>query len=166
MALHRLVPNAEKTGNLIRDAWNRLQAVPGGKRIFSRLVGTVAPYTGSIGAQVVALSHGSSRVVLRDRRAVRNHLQCIHAVALANLAELTGNVAVAYSLPDDARFIVAGMDIDYIKKARGTVTGVCECELPSGNARVEIEVPVAIMDASGDVVARAKLRTLIGPKKA
>jgi acyl-coenzyme A thioesterase PaaI-like protein len=166
VALHRLVPNAEKTGNLIRDAWNRLHVIPGGKRVFSRLVGTAAPYTGSIGAQVVALSRGSSRVVLRDRRAVRNHLRCIHAVALANLAELTGNVAVAYSLPDDARFIVAGMDIDYVKKARGTVTGVCECELPSTSDRVEIEVPVQILDGSGDVVASARLRTLIGPKKA
>jgi uncharacterized protein (TIGR00369 family) len=165
VALHRLVPNVEESGNLIRDAWNRLRALPGGKRIFSRLVGTAAPYTGSIGAQVIELERGRSRVQLRDRRSVRNHLRSVHAIALANLAELTGNVAVAYSLPDDARFIVAGMSIDYVKKARGTLTGECQCELPEGNAKVEIEVPVAIRDASGDVVARATLRTLIGPKR-
>jgi acyl-coenzyme A thioesterase PaaI-like protein len=57
------------------------------------------------------------------------------------------------------------MSIDYVKKARGTLTGECQCELPEGNAKVEIEVPVAIRDASGDVVARATLRTLIGPKR-
>lgn len=164
MALHRLVPDAEKAGNLIRDAWNRLRGLPGGRRVFSRIVGTAAPYTGSIGAKVVELERGRSKVVLRDRRAVRNHLRCVHAIALANLAELTGNVAVAYSLPDDARFIVAGLNIDYLKKARGTITGVCKVDLPETSERQEIEVPVSLRDASGAEVARATLRTLIGPK--
>ena len=166
MALHRLVPSVEKQGNLIRDSWHRLRSLPGGTRIFSRLVGTAAPYTGTIGAQVVELERGSAKVLLRDRRSVRNHLRCIHAIALANLAELTGNVAVAYSLPDDARFIVAGMNIDYVKKARGTITGLCEVDIPATSARAEIEVPVTMIDRSGEVVARAVLRTLIGPKKA
>jgi len=166
VALHRLVPSVERQGNLIRDAWHRLRALPGGVRIFSRLVGTAAPYTGTIGAQVIELERGRAKVLLRDRRAVRNHLRCIHAIALANLAELTGNVAVAYSLPDDARFIVAGMSIDYLKKARGPITGLCEVDIPATNARAEIEVPVRMIDRGGEVVARAVLRTLIGPKKA
>jgi len=153
-----------RRGNLIRDGWDRLQAVPGGPRLFSRLVGMAAPYTGSIGAHVAELGYGHARVTLRDRRAVRNHLQSVHAIALANLAEMTGNLAVAYSLPDDARFIVAGMTIDYVKKARGTITGVCECDIPDTSERREIEVPVTMLDASGDEVARATLRTLIGPK--
>ena len=77
----------------------------------------------TIGAVVRELGDGYSKVTLADRRAVRNHLSCVHAVALANLVELTGNMALAYSLPDDARFIVAGMRLDYVKKARGTITG-------------------------------------------
>ncbi len=67
---------------------------------------------------------------MRDRRAVRNHLDCVHAIALANLAELAGNVALAYSLPDDARFIVSGMEIEYVKKARGTITAIGESPVP------------------------------------
>src|SRR5215475_1019397 len=102
--------------NAIREAWDRLNRLPGGKRAFSKLVGMAAPYTGSIGAQVKELRRGHAEVELKDRRAVRNHLQSVHAIALANLAELTGNVAVAYTLPDDARFIVAGISVDYVKK--------------------------------------------------
>lgn len=161
----RLAPSAERQGNLIRDAWNRLHRLPGGKRIFSAMVGRAAPYTGSIGAQVVELDAGRSRVVLRDRRAVRNHLRSIHAIALCNLAELTGNVAVAYALSNDARFIVAGLSMKYLKKARGSITGVCDVQIPPGNQRLEIEVPVELYDEDGDVVARATLETLIGPKK-
>lgn len=157
--------NLDGKRNAIREAWDRLHKLPGGKAIFSRLVGMAAPYTGSIGARVVELGHGRSRVTLRDRRAVRQHLGSVHAIALANLAELTGNVAVAYSLADDARFIVTGLSIDYLKKARGTITGACDVDVPATSARKEIEVLVTMRDKQGDVVARATLKTLIGPKK-
>lgn len=163
--LARLVPDLQKQGNFIRDAWKRLRNVPGGKRIFSGMVGLAAPYTGTIGAQVVELEAGRSTVVMKDRRSLRNHLQSVHAVALVNLAELTGNVALAYSLPDDGRFIVAGLSIDYIKKARGLLTATATCEVPATSERRELEVPVEIRDASGEVVARATLRSLIGPKR-
>ena len=159
------IPSIEKHGNFIRDAWDRLRAVPGGRTAFSRLVGLAAPYTGTIGARVLELRKGYSRVELRDRRKVRNHLDCVHAVALANLAELTGNVAVAYSLPDDARFIVMRMSIEYLKKARGTILGTSTCP-PIDDARErELEIEVSLTDASGAEVARATLATLVGPKK-
>src|SRR6185369_3694300 len=116
------LPDVEKRGNFVRDAWDRLRGLPGGKRLFSLLVGRAAPYTGTIGARIEALEVGYAKVTLRDRPSVRNHLRCVHAIALANLAEVTGNVAVFYALPDDMRFIVAGLSIEYLKKARGTLT--------------------------------------------
>lgn len=115
-------------------------------------------------ALVQELSDGYSRVTLSDRRAVRNHLSCIHAVALANLVELTGNLALGYSLPNDARFIVAGMSLDYIKKARGTITGECHTPPIESSARQEYEVNVTLRDEGGDVVVQGVLRTLVGPK--
>jgi acyl-coenzyme A thioesterase PaaI-like protein len=157
---------AEARGNPIRDLWNRLSRLPGGARLFSRAVGMAAPYTASIGARVKVLRVGHAEVTLRDRRRVRNHLRCVHAVALVNLAELTGNVALAYSLPDHARFIVAGLEIEYLKKARGLLTATSDCPVPESSERREYRVPVEIRDRSGDVVARATLRSLVGPKRA
>lgn len=161
----RFLPSVEGPTNVVREAWDRMGGLPGGAAAFSRLVGLMAPYTSTIGARVVELRTNYGRVELPDRPSVRNHLRSIHAVALANLAELTGNVVVAYSLPDDARFIVAGMSIEYLKKARGTITGECEVDVPTGNERREIEVPVTMRDDHGDVVATAVLRSLLGPKK-
>ena len=151
--------------NAVRQLWDRVQGWPGGKALFSRLVGTMAPYTGTIGAEVLELRHGHAEVLMRDRRAVRNHLDSVHAVALVNLAELAGNIALAYSLPDDARFIVAGIDIEYLKKARGTIRAVTECPVPATSERREYLVPVSLRDPDGVVVAEATLRTLVGPKK-
>ena len=154
----------EAPTNVIRAAWDRLRPLPGGKVVFSRLVGTMAPYTGTIRARVEELRPGFSRVTLADRRAVRNHLASVHAVALANLVELTGNIAVAYTLPDDARFIVAGMSLDYVKKARGTITGECHCPLFHTSARQEYLIEVVLRDSAGDPVVHGSLRTLVGPK--
>lgn len=164
--LKGLLPSIDGPTNVIRETWDRVSRLPGGKRIFSTFVGMAAPYTGTIGAQVVELRRGYARVELRDRRWVRNHLRSVHAVALVNLAELTGNVALAYGLPDDARFIVAGLTIEYLKKARGTITAVSECPMPDTNERKEFAVLVEMLDESGEVVARCTLRSLVGPKKA
>jgi acyl-coenzyme A thioesterase PaaI-like protein len=156
---------SESKTNFTRDVWNRLEGIPGGKLLYSRIVGRLAPYTGTIGAVVQELRDGYSRVTLADRRAVRNHLSCIHAVALANLVELTGNLALGYSLPNDARFIVAGMGVDYIKKARGTITGECHILPIDSNAKQEYQIKVTLRDESGDVVVEGTLRTLVGPKQ-
>ena len=161
-----LIVDVDRPGNRIRSLWDRLSGLPGGARLFSRLVGQAAPYTGTIGARVIELGEGHARVALHDRRAVRNHLRCVHAVALVNLAELTGNLAMAYSLPDDARFIVAGLSIEYLKKARGTIIGETRCPVPTSSDKQTYEVPVSLVNEAGEEVARARLQTLVGPKAA
>jgi acyl-coenzyme A thioesterase PaaI-like protein len=158
------LPRLDGSRNLLRDMWNLLSGMPGGKRVFSRLLGRLAPYSGTIHATVTVLRAGYAEVQMHDRRSVRNHLDCVHAIALANLAELAGNVALMYSLPDDARFIVSGMDIEYIKKARGTITAVGEPPVPRSAARAQYDVPVTLRDDRGEQVARAVLHSLVGPK--
>lgn len=158
------LPRLGGSRNLLRDLWNLLSGMPAGKLVFSRLVGRMAPYTGSIHATVTVLRAGYAEVQMPDRRSVRNHLDSVHAIALANLAELAGNVALMYSLPDDARFIISGIDIEYTKKARGTITAVGEPPIPRTAVRAQYDVPVILRDEGGDEVARAVLHSLVGPK--
>jgi acyl-coenzyme A thioesterase PaaI-like protein len=150
--------------NIVREAWDMLSPLPGGKKLFSLAIGRAAPYTGTIHAKVEELRVGFAEVRMFDRPDLRNHLSSVHAVALLNLAELTGNVALAYSLPNDARFIVAGMSIDYLKKARGTIRGVCECPPITSSERREFAIDVTMRNTAGEEVARATLRSLVGPK--
>jgi acyl-coenzyme A thioesterase PaaI-like protein len=163
--ISKFLPSIEEQGNLIRSMWDRLHDRPGGKTVFSRLLGTMAPYTGTIRPRIEELRMGHARVTMRDRRGVRNHLNSIHAVALFNLAEATGNLALGYSLPDDARFIPVRISIEYLKKARGTLTGVADCEVPTSSETREVEIPVSIRNTDGEEVARAMLMTRVGPKK-
>ena len=154
--------NAER--NIVRTLWNKLEPLPGGKNIFSKLIGKAAPYTGSIDARVQELKPGYCRITLQDKPNIRNHLDCVHAVALVNLAEVTGNLALSYTLPDDARFIVAGLSIEYIKKSRGVITGTCTAPQIGTSEKKEYPIDVVMTNSLGEIVATAKLQTLVGPK--
>ncbi len=155
---------AKSDRNLIRELWDKLSPLPLGKQLFSRAVGFAAPYTNTIHAKVQLLRPGYAEVFMEDRPGLRNHLSSVHAVALVNLAELTGNVALAYSLPDDARFIVSGLSIEYLKKSRGTIRATSECPIPLTSEKREYLVPVSMWNSAGEEVARAELKSLVGAK--
>jgi len=157
--------SGENATSLIRREWKRLSTKPGGKLLFSKMLGLVAPYTGSMGARVEEIREGYAKVLLPDRRAVRNHLRSIHAIALTNLVELTANLAVLFSAPEDARMIPTRMTMEWVKKGRGTLVAECHCQLPIGAEKKEYDNEVVIKDKDGDVVARGTVRSLIGPKR-
>jgi uncharacterized protein (TIGR00369 family) len=143
-----------------------LAPLPLGKWVFSRIVGFLAPYTGTMGALVEQLEPGYARVRLRDRRRVRNHLRSVHAIALANLAELASGLALVAALPDDARGIPVSLRIDYLKKARGTLLAEGRTAPPDAAGAGEHLAEAVVRDESGDVVARASVTWKIGPAPA
>ena len=150
-------------GERLRTSWRRLSTLPGGKTLFSLLVGWMTPYSGTIGARVAELEPGWCRVTLRDRRRVRNHLASVHAMALANLAEMASGLAVLVGLPPGVQGIVTGFSISYQKKARGLLTAACRANGLAVKAEQEYEAQVAITDEHGDVVARAPARWRLRP---
>jgi acyl-coenzyme A thioesterase PaaI-like protein len=141
-------------GARLLAAWRRVEGVPGGRWLFSRMVGRMAPYTGSMGARVESLEPGRAQVRLRDRRRVRNHLRSVHAIALANLGELASGLAATAAMPAGVRGIPTSIRIDYLKKARGLLTAVGTAQLPDvGTDAVTAEVQAVIRDVAGDDVA-------------
>jgi acyl-coenzyme A thioesterase PaaI-like protein len=152
-------------GATVQTWWNRLSTKPGGKALFSMIIGRTAPYTGSIGARAEELRPGYARWTLRDRRAVRNHLNSIHAVALTNLAEVTSGTAMMMSLPAGTRGIVTGLTTTYMKKARGTLTAESRCELPPITSDIRHVLEVEIRDAGNAVVATATVTWLLSPAR-
>lgn len=114
--------------NALMRRWGLCGWLPGGRWLFSQLIGWMVPYTGSLGAEVEELAPGRARVRLRQRRAVSNHLGSVHAAALANLGEMTLGLAMTALQPPGGRFIPTRLEVDYLKKARGTL--LCVVELP------------------------------------
>ena len=152
------------TGDRLLALWRRIRGWPLGPWIFSRLLGTIVPYTGTVGARVDMLKPGFCRVRLRDRRRVRNHLGSIHAIALANLAEFSGGLALMSALPDGMRGILVNFTIDYARKARGELVAESAAPIPIADEERDYGVHITVRDAAGATVARAVARWRIAPQ--
>lgn len=144
-----------------------MRKLPGGKAIFSRLLGTLIPYSGSLGARIEELSPGRARVSLTDRRGVRNHLGSIHAIALVNLGELSTGLALNTRIPAESRAILVGIQATYHKKARGTITADCEispAQAESIGAESVVDVAVDLKNKKGDAVTTVVAKWKVGKR--
>ena len=136
------------------ESWRAAAGKPFGKWLFSKSVASRVPYTGTIGARIEELEPRRSRVTLRDRRRVRNHLDSIHAVALMNLGELASGLALLAALDDDRRAILVKFETSFVKKARGTLTATGRVdESVDLRADGEFTVSADLEDEAGDRVA-------------
>lgn len=122
------------------------------------------PYSGSIGAQITEIRPGWAKVRLPDRRKVRNHLNCIHAVALTNLGELTSGLALNMALPDNTRGIVTRLTTEFYKKARGDLIATCRCQLPAAiETDTDFTVVAKIYNAQNTPVAQTTVHWRLSP---
>jgi acyl-coenzyme A thioesterase PaaI-like protein len=154
------------TVTTLRAGWTRLRDVPGGPWLFSRLFCLAVPYAGSVTPRILVLEPGRAVIAMRDRRAVRNHLTSVHAVALTNLAEMTTGLALGYGLPAGMRTILVRVECEFLKKARGTITAACDAPVFEGIVEKEVLVESVLTNESGDVVAKGRAVWLAGPVKA
>lgn len=150
-------------GGAMLAQWRRMKRLPFGTQLFAIALAQMVPYSGSVGARVIELEPGLARLEMRDRRALRNHLGSIHAIALANLGELASGLAMSAALPQGVRAIVTGLEIEYLKKARGRITAESRVTLPPITGDLEHRVQAELRDAAGDPVARVTARWRLRP---
>ncbi len=148
---------------LLLRIWRRLGGSAPGRWLFSFLLGRAVPYSGSVGGRVLDLEPGRCRLGIRDRRSLRNHLGSIHAIALANAAELASGLAMLTSLPANARGIVTRIDVSYEKKARGPLVAASSSGAPERVEGDQEHVVVAeVHDSTGERVAVARVHWRLG----
>lgn len=146
--------------------YQRFRRLPAGGWLFSRAICLKAPYFAGIAPRITVLEPGRCEATMRHRRRVQNHLGTVHAIAMCNLAELVAGVMVDASLPDGMRWIPKGMQVDYRRKAMGTLTARATPAAPIVAATEGYELPVAvdIVDVGGEVVLHAAIRIWMSPR--
>jgi len=151
-------------GQQLLKAVQQFSAIPGGQFILGKLIARKIPYSATIGARIITLKPGYAKLILKDKKAIRNHLNSIHAVALTNFGELTSGIALNTSLSTDVRGIVTHISTDYLKKARGTLIAECRCEPPTVTKDLDYTVEAIIKDQEQDAVARVRVIWRLGLK--
>ena len=155
----------QSVGSLLLRLWQRLRPLPGGTWLFSRVFGWRVPYSGSVRPHIRVLTPGHAEVEIPDRRANRQHLGSVHAIALLNVAEQASGLALLTGLPDGVRGIVTQISMQYFKKARGTIRAVSRVEVPLVTGDIECDVIAECFDPGGGLVARATVRWRLGPER-
>lgn len=151
-------------GAFLRRWWERLSPLPGGKRLFAWLLFLAVPYSGSTRPRINELAPGFVRLSLPDRRRVRNHLGSIHAIALTNVAELASGLSLMAALDSKTRAIVTGLEIDFLKKARGELSVEAKTTPPVVTGDMDYEVTASVSDREGNRVAECRVQWKLGPR--
>lgn len=156
---------SEKTPSTLA-LYRRLARYSSSGWLFSRALCFRAPYFASIRPLVTRLEPGLCVAEIAHRRAVQNHLGTVHAIALCNLAELTGGLVCEASLPTSMRWIPKGMEVEYVAKARGRMRAEARPEIPPAQASEGYELPVkvSVTDPGGTEVFRARILMWASPK--
>ncbi|HNJ85118.1 MAG TPA: DUF4442 domain-containing protein [Agitococcus sp.] len=122
--------------------------------VISKIFGKVVPYVGTSGLLYEELTPERVVVSIKNQRKVQNHINNVHAAAMALLAETATGFVVGMNLPDDKLPLIKSLKVNYYKRTQGDMRAVATLT-PEDIARIEREpkgevlVPVIVTDESG-----------------
>ncbi|HMU86235.1 MAG TPA: DUF4442 domain-containing protein [Agitococcus sp.] len=122
--------------------------------VISKIFGKVVPYVGTSGLLYEEITPERVVVSIKNQRKVQNHINNVHAAAMALLAETATGFVVGMNLPDDKLPLIKSLKVSYYKRTQGDMRAVATLT-PEDIARIESEpkgevlVPVIVTDESG-----------------
>ena len=144
--------------------WQKVIEYPLGTRLFSIAMSLKAPYFSSVLPHVVEMKPGLCVVKAPKWWGVNNHIGTFHAIAACNVAEVAMGMLAEATVPRSHRWIPKAMNVKYLKKASGSLTGTAKLpELPDFDAITresggqEVIVPVSLIDAKGVEAVHAEI---------
>lgn len=149
------------------NIWEKLSSKPGGKWAFSKVLCLKAPYFASISPKFEELRPEFCKVSISKSRKVTNHLGTVHAIAMCNMAELSGGTMTEVTVPSTHRWIPKDMTVEYLKKA---TTGLVATATPATTMDLikpsEYKVNIEVKDQLDEIVFKATITMWISAKKA
>lgn len=127
-------------------------------------------FAGTGGLRFEKLDEAEAIVVIRNRRAVQNHIGGVHAAAMALLAETATGAVFGMNVPDDRLPLLKTMHIDYQRRAQGALRATASLDAAqrariAAEVRGEMVVPVRVNDESGETPIIATMTWAWVPKK-
>lgn len=144
--------------------WGKLGKNRLGRHLFSKAVCFKAPYFGSIKPHFHHLAPGEVEVHVKKRRAVTNHLNTIHAIAMCNAAELAAGTCIDVSLDARYRWIPVGMEVKYQKMAKTDLKAICKISEYQNLEVGDHVLPVSVIDTQGIEVFNAQIKMRVSER--
>jgi acyl-coenzyme A thioesterase PaaI-like protein len=136
----------------------------------SLVFGKVIKFAGTSKVRVEKLDFSGSKLSLKNRKRVQNHIGGVHAAAMALLGESATGFLIGMHVPDNRIPLLKNMNIDYVRRAVGDLTAVATLTDEQINhirntEKGDISVPVIITDSEGNQPIKAEFIWAWVPKK-
>ena len=107
---------------------------------------------------------------IKNRRPVQNHINGVHAAAMALLAETATGFVVGMNVPDDRIMLIKSLHVDYKRPTKGDMRATAtlndaERELIRSTEKGELLVQVQVTDESGQEPIQCQMLWAWLPKK-
>lgn len=123
--------------------------------LLSRLFGSQVKLAGTAGIRVQEMTRTRAVLTIANRRKVQNHINGVHAAAMALLAESASGFLVGMNLPEHKLLLIKTLKVDYRQRVVGGLTAVASltaeqiCAIAQ-QERGELWVDVTVTDESGN----------------
>ena len=139
-------------------------------KVLNYLIGKQVRYIATSNVRIDFLSCQKVILSLENKPKVRNHIKQIHASAAALIAEASTGIVLSMNIPDDKLILMKQMDVKYLKRYKGKLTGEATMDLTQissviNDEKGEFIVPVKITDVTGEQVLDCKMNWAWIPKK-
>ena len=146
--------------------YGSMAARPLGRRAFSVLFASKAPYFRTVRPQVREVRPHHAELSIRKRRAVQNHIGTVHAIAVCNGLEAAMGLLAEATTPKDRRWIPKGMQVSYLAKSTTDLLCVAETDPADWAGTGDVPVRVRAVRTDGTVVVRGVITIYVSEKPA
>ena len=160
--MNAVAASAVPTGGVVRPnrlarTLAKLEGVPALLRPWLRnmVMGRAVPFTGTAGLRYVQMTPERVEIAVANVRRVQNHIQGVHAAAMALLAETATGMVVGMNVRDDCLPLAKTMRVDFKRRAQGGMRAVAtltdaQRALMQQSDKGEVSVTVQVSDESGE----------------
>ena len=148
----------------VQQLYDSLARFPGGKRVFSLGFARKAPYFRSIRPQFVQIRPNFASLRLPDRRAVRNHIGTVHAIAVCNGLEAAMGALAEATVPAGKRWLPKGMTVSYLAKSTSDLVCTAETDPADWEGGPDVPVRVRAVRDDGTVVVEGVINLWVTEK--
>ena len=136
----------------------------------TKLFGKFVPFLDTAGLRFEEVGRERMVVSIRNRKKVQNHINGLHAAAMALLAETATGFVVGMNVPDDKLMLLKSMKVEYLKRAQGDMRAVATLDQQQvgrmlNEDKGDVLVNVVVTDESGESPIRCEMVWAWVPKK-
>lgn len=138
--------------------------------LWSKAFGRIVPMVGTANIRYLEVDQDHVTVRIENTRNMQNHIQGVHAAAMALLAETATGFLTGLHVPDNRILLIKSLHVDYLKVAQGglTATATLSAEQQSfiaDNDKGELLIPVTVIDDAGNAPIQCQMLWAWLPKR-